>query len=75
MRLTSMQSRDEEDIIRPLQLVLVLAFQLPIGIVDQDQNPISAAKRPLIRNGTEEGKGKVLHSAVHNEKILSFVLH
>jgi hypothetical protein len=40
-----MQSGHEQDIILILELVLVLAFQLPVGVVDQDKNPRPSVER------------------------------
>lgn len=34
--LTSMQSRDKQDVVTALYLVGLLAFELPVGIVDEN---------------------------------------
>jgi hypothetical protein len=45
MILTPVQSRNEDDFVALLQLVIEFSFKFPIGIVDQDQNPWAAERR------------------------------
>ena len=50
--LTTMESRDKEDIVATLQLVRILALKLPIGVVDQAQDagsPVMHTHRSALR--------------------------
>lgn len=39
-----MQCANEDDLVATLQYVVALAFELPVSVVDQDENPRSSAQ-------------------------------
>jgi hypothetical protein len=68
-----MQGRHEHDMVILLQLVLILTLQLPVCLVDKDQDARSSSVG--VRKTSSRGARSNLHGIVEDEHIFSWVLH
>lgn len=72
--LTTMQRRDEHDVVVFLQLVLVLALELPVCFVDENEDAWPAFV-PLVSICVFPDGAIDLHCVVENKQFLTRIFH